>query len=162
MERRCNLGRRDNCDNCEVVILGAGLLGRSRNMGASLLCWDRIVGYSGKWNKVAVGLYRDRNGGGFGRESKVIVSMGASLLCWDRVVGYSGRWNKVAVGLYRNRNVGSYGMESKVIVRIKVAVGLSRNRNVGGFGRGSKVIVSMGVSLLCWDRIVGSRNEVVG
>ena len=25
-----------------------------------------------------------------------------------------------------------------------------------------KVIVSMGVSLLCWDRIVGSRNEVVG
>ena len=73
MERRCNLGRRDNCDNCEVVILGAGLLGRSRNMGASLLCWDRIVGYSGKWNKVAVGLYRDRNVGGFGRESKVIV-----------------------------------------------------------------------------------------
>ena len=132
LEISCNLGR---SDNCEVVILGVGLLGRSRNMGASLLCWGRI--------KVAVGLSRNRNVGGFDRESKVIV--GVSLLCWDRIVGSSGRWNKVAVGLYRNRIVGSCGRESKVIVRV-VVVNSPCLVILGGKVRGEVVI--LGASLL--------------
>ena len=133
-EISCNLERRDNC---EVVILGVGLLGWSRNIGASLLCWGRI--------KVAVGLSRNRDVGGFGRESKVIVSMGVSLLCWDRIVGSSDSWIKVAVGLYRNRNVGSYGRESKVIVRV-VVVNSPCLVILGGKVRGEVVI--LGASLL--------------